>query len=178
MLTHMHVHGCEQAQPAVHPRVLLCRMALLSSALQVEEIEPLVRGKEQRREGEKRSAAVLPIVVMAGTGCVLDASRRVGKGAAVVVVVSSGSAQQLQRRVLINMRNGGGVGGRAVCSFVTRSSSGGAASIPALHVGEASHPSAACWCVGSGKEERERGKSSTPCGRVVRITTMQWHTLQ
>ena len=80
MLTHMHVHGCEQAQPAVHPRVLLCRMALLSSALQVEEIEPLVRGKEQRREGEKRSAAVLPIVVMAGTGCVLDASRRVGGG--------------------------------------------------------------------------------------------------
>ena len=115
MLTHMHVHGCEQAQPAVHPRVLLCRMALLSSALQVEEIEPLVRGKEQRREGEKRSAAVLPIVVMAGTGCVLDASRRVGKGAAVVVVVvlvSSGSAQELQRRVLTDMRKGGGVGGR------------------------------------------------------------------
>ena len=111
MLTHMHVHGCEQAQPAVHPRVLLCRMALLSSALQVEEIEPLVRGKEQRREGEKRSAAVLPTVVMAGTGCVLDASRRVGKGAAVVVVVSSGSAQQLQRRVLTDMRKGGGVGG-------------------------------------------------------------------
>ena len=107
MLTHMHVHGCEQAQPAVHPRVLLCRMALLSSALQVEEIEPLVRGKEQRREGEKRSAAVLPTVVMAGTGCVLDASRRVGKGAAVVVVVVCyGSAQQLQRRVLTDMRKG------------------------------------------------------------------------
>merc|ERR1719326_537961 len=24
---------------------------------------------------------------------------------------------------------------------------------------------------------RETGGSSTPCGRVVRITTMQWHTL-
>ena len=44
-----------------------------------------------------------------------------------------------------------------VCSFVTRSASSDAASTPALHVGEASHPSAACWRVGSGKEE-ERGR--------------------
>ena len=50
-----------------------------------------------------------------------------------------------------------------VCSFVTRSSSGAAASIPAIHVHEASHPSAACWCVGSGKEERGRGVQHTMC---------------
>ena len=107
MLTHTHVHGCEQAQPDLHPCVLLCSVASHSSALQVEETGPLVRGKEQRREGEKRSAAVLPIVVMAGTGCVLDASRRV----CTAVVVCYGSAQQLQRHVLTDMRKGGGVGG-------------------------------------------------------------------
>ena len=50
-----------------------------------------------------------------------------------------------------------------VCSFVTGSSSGAAASSPALHVREASHPSAACWCVGSGKEERGRGVQHTMC---------------
>ena len=48
-----------------------------------------------------------------------------------------------------------------VCSFVTRSSSGAAASIPAIHVHEASHPSAACWCVESGKEARDRGEQHT-----------------
>ena len=45
-----------------------------------------------------------------------------------------------------------------ICSFVTRSSAGAAASIPAIHVHEASHPSAACWCVESGKEARDRGE--------------------
>ena len=93
---------------------------------------------------------------MAGTGCVLDASRRV----CTAVVVCYGSAQQLQRHVLTDMRKTEVLEGGATCSFVTGSSSGAAASIPALRVGEASHPSAACWRVGSGKEERggERGK--------------------
>ena len=50
-LTHMHVHGCEQAQPVLHPRVLLCRMASHSSALQVEETGPLVAGEQQKKEG-------------------------------------------------------------------------------------------------------------------------------
>ena len=75
----------------------------------------------------------------------------------VVVVVSSGSAHQLQRRVLTDMRKREVVEDGAVCSFVTRSASSGATSIPVLHVGQASHPSAVCWCVGSGKEE-ERGR--------------------
>ena len=160
MLTHAHVITCEQAQPDLHPCVLLCSVASHSSALQVEETGPLVRGKEQRREGEKRSAAVLPTVVMAGTGCVLDASRRVGKGAAVVVVVSFLQRTAAAASCPHRHEEGEGVGGRAVCSFVRRSSSSGAASIPSFHVGEASHPSAACWRVGSGKEERggERGK--------------------
>ena len=72
------------------------------------------------------------------------------------MVVGYGSAQQLQRRVLTDMRKGEVVEEGVICSFVTRSSSGAAASIPALHVREASHPSAACWCVGSGKKERGR----------------------
>ena len=90
-----------------------------------------------------------------------------GEGAVVVVVVvSSCSAQQLQRRVLTDMRKREVLEEGVVCSFVTGSSSGAAASIPAIHVGQASHPSAACWCVGSGKEERKReGESSTPCER-------------
>ena len=45
-----------------------------------------------------------------------------------------------------------------ICSFVIREVSGGAAGIPAIHVHEASHPSAACWCVESGKEARDRGE--------------------
>ena len=73
-LTHMHVIACEQAQPVLHPFVV-CRVTSHSSALQVEETGPLVAGEQQKREGEKRSAAVLPIVAMPGTGCVLDASR-------------------------------------------------------------------------------------------------------
>ena len=59
MLTHMHVHGCEQAQPAVHPRVLLCRMASHSSALQVEETGPLVAGEQQKRGGRESKEALL-----------------------------------------------------------------------------------------------------------------------
>ena len=94
---------------------------------------------------------------MAGTGCVLDASRRV----CTAVVVCYGSAQQLQHRVLTDMRKWEVLEERVVCSFVTRSSSGAAASIPAIHVGEASHPNAACWCVGVARKERERrGKAA------------------
>ena len=60
----------------------------------------------------------MPIVVVAGTGCVLDASRRVGLAVVVVVVVvvSSRSAQQLQHRVLTDMGRGEGVGGRGWCA--------------------------------------------------------------
>ena len=77
-------------------------------------------------------------------------------------VVCYGSAQELQCRVFTDMRKGGGVlEERMVCSFVTRSSSGAAASIPAIHVGEALHPNAACWCVGVARKERERrGKAA------------------
>ena len=78
---------------------------------------------------------------MAGTGCVLDASRRV----CTAVVVGYGSAQQLQRRVLTDMRKWEVLEEGVVCSLMTGSSSGAAASIPAIHVGEASHPSAVCW---------------------------------
>ena len=83
----------------------------------------------------------------------------------VVVVVSSGSAHQLQRRVLTDMRKREVVEDGVICSFVTMPASSAAASIPAFHVGGDSHPSAACWCVGSGEEgrEEERGKSSTLC---------------
>ena len=82
----------------------------------------------------------------------------------VVVVVSSGSAQQLQRRVLTDMRKGKVLEEGVVCSLMTGSSSGAAARIPVLQVGEASHPNAACWCVGSGKEERDRGEAAHHVG--------------
>ena len=55
------------------------------------------------------------------------------------------------------MRNGEVLEEGAVCSFVTGSTSSDAASIPALHVGGALHPSAACWRAGSG-EEGKRGR--------------------
>ena len=111
-LTHTHVIASQQAQPLLDPFVVFLHgITLLCLAGGRNRAMGGWRATKERREGEKRSAAVLPIVVMAGTGCVLDASRRVGKGAAVVVVVSSGSAQQLQRRVLTDMRKGGGVGG-------------------------------------------------------------------
>ena len=74
---HTHVIACEQAQAVLHPRVLLCRVASRSSASQVEETRPLVAGEQQKREGQSKCAAAMPIVVVAGTGCVLDASRRV-----------------------------------------------------------------------------------------------------
>ena len=163
--SHTNVCACEQAQPVLHARVLLCRVALQSSALQVEETGPLVAAEQQKRERESKTPCCLAHR-RDGWHWLCPRCRQTSEevclAVVVVVVVSSGSAQQLQRRVLINMRNGGGVGGRAVCSFVTRSSSGGAASIPAIRVGEASHPSAACWCVGSGnKEEGERGVQHT-----------------
>ena len=50
-LTHTHMNACEQAQPVLRAHVLLCRVASHSSALQVEETGPLVRGEQQKREG-------------------------------------------------------------------------------------------------------------------------------
>ena len=59
MLTHM--NACEQAQPVLRAHVLLCRVASHSSALQVEETGPLVRGEQQKREGGGGSKeALLP----------------------------------------------------------------------------------------------------------------------
>ena len=49
---HTHMHACEQAQPVLHAHVLLCRVASHSSALQVEETEPLMAGEQQKRGGE------------------------------------------------------------------------------------------------------------------------------
>ena len=71
------VIASQQAQPLLDPFVLLCRVASHSSASQVEEMAPLVAVEQQKKEREQRSAAAMPIVVVAGTGCVLDASRRV-----------------------------------------------------------------------------------------------------
>ena len=93
----------------LHAHVLLCRVTSHSSALQVEETGPLVRGEQQKRGGKggvkkrccpahRRDAWhwLCPRCQQAS-----------GKWAAVVVVVvSSGSAQQLQRRVLTDMRKG------------------------------------------------------------------------
>ena len=59
MLTHTHVHGCEQAQPDLHPCVLLCSVASHSSALQVEETGPLVAGEQQKRGGRESKEALL-----------------------------------------------------------------------------------------------------------------------
>ena len=50
-LTHTHMNACEQAQPVLHPCVV-CRVATHSSALQVEETEPLMAGEQQKRGGE------------------------------------------------------------------------------------------------------------------------------
>ena len=77
--------------------------------------------------------------------------------AVVVVVVCYGSARQLQRRVLTDMRKGKVLEERVVCSFVTGSSSGAAASIPAIHVGQASHPSAACLVCWEWEEGEKEG---------------------
>ena len=81
MHTHARMYACKQAQPVLHPFALLYRVASHSSASQAEETAPLVAGEQQKKEGEQRSAAAMPIVVMAGTGCVLDAGRRVRKWA-------------------------------------------------------------------------------------------------
>ena len=55
----IHMHACQQAQPVLHPRVLLCRVASHSSALQVEEMGPLVRGEQQKRERESKTPCCL-----------------------------------------------------------------------------------------------------------------------
>ena len=52
MLTHIQKHDCEQAQPVLHQRVVLCCVASHSSALQVEETGPLEAGEQQNRERE------------------------------------------------------------------------------------------------------------------------------
>ena len=60
MLIHTQKHACEQAQPVLHAHVLLCRVASHSSALQVEETGPLVRGKYEERGGRGSKEALLP----------------------------------------------------------------------------------------------------------------------
>ena len=61
MLAHTCMYACQQAQPVLHAHVLLCRVASHSSALQVEETGPLVRGEQQKREGGGGSKeALLP----------------------------------------------------------------------------------------------------------------------
>ena len=157
MLAHM--YACQQAQPVLHPRVVFLHgITLLCLAGGRNGAFDGWRATEERGGVKKRCC---PAHRRDGWHRLRPRCQQASGRWAAVVVVSSGSARQLQRRVLTDMRNGGGVGGRAVCSFVRRSSSG-AASIPALLVHEASHPSAVCWCVGSGKEERGGG-SSTSC---------------
>ena len=58
MLTHM--NACEQAQPVLRAHVLLCRVASHSSALQVEETEPLVAGEQQKKEGSQNALLRCP----------------------------------------------------------------------------------------------------------------------
>ena len=56
----MHVIACEQAQPALNPFVVLCRVTSHSSALQVEETEPLVAGEQQKKEGSQNALLRCP----------------------------------------------------------------------------------------------------------------------
>ena len=58
MLAHM--YACQQAQPVLHAHVLLCRVASHSSALQVEETEPLVAGEQQKKEGSQNALLRCP----------------------------------------------------------------------------------------------------------------------
>ena len=106
--SHTRMHACQQAQPVLHAHVLLCRVASHSSALQVEEMGPLVRGEQQKREGSQNALLRCPSSWWLALAASLMPADECGSGLAVVVVVvvSSGSAQQLQRRVLTDMRKG------------------------------------------------------------------------
>ena len=159
MLAHM--YACQQAQPVLHPRVVFLHgITLLCLAGGRNGAFDGWRATEERGGVKKRCC---PAHRRDGWHRLRPRCQQASGRWAAVVVVSSCSAQQLQRHVLTDMRKREVVEEVVICSFVTRSSSCDAASIPGLHVGQASHPSAACWCVESGKEARDRG-SSTPCG--------------
>ena len=163
--SHTRMHACEQAQPVLHAHVLLCRVASHSSALQVEEMGPLVRGEQQKREGEggvKKHCC--PAHRRDGWHWLCPRCQQVsvhcsGGGGGLLWQCTAAAASCPHRH-----EEGEGVGGeggvllcdrvlfRCCCRHPCYPCGSSLASKRSLLV---------CW--GSKEREREKGESSTPC---------------